>query len=153
MTTPREALMRALSADDAIDLAAIVRRRRPRHLAVLKRIIADDGVDPVVRARAVSAIGAWGDAEAAPSIVAVIDELDDDGRASAVQALGRLDASIGVDILLRASHDPSPHLRKIAVAALARSDHDLALSRVREMASDDAVPWVRERASRALDRR
>jgi hypothetical protein len=145
-----EELQAALEADDAGELGDIIRRGQPEHLAALKELVAETDADAVLLARAIYALGAWGDTGAAPLILSRMDGLDNQGRLSALNALGRLNVPEGLDVLIDATRDESPQIRKIAVSALARSDSPRATTRLEELASDDPTDWIRADARRAL---
>ncbi len=142
-------LRRALEADDAEELDALLQRRRPADFEALQGLITSERPVPRDhRMKALYALGRWGDPVVVPKIVELLPHLDDRERMSALNALGRLGTPDAAAAIIRHAEDPSPHVRKIATLALARSGTPAARRKLRELAVNDPVEWVRDLAAR-----
>ena len=144
-------LRQALGADDAEDLMALLKRRRKRDFRALQGLVS---VDPVVpphfRTKALFALGWWGDPSVVPLIREILPHLDERARISAISALGHIGSQEAVVEIAEHLGERSDQVRKAAVAALSRADTPEAREKLRQVASDDPVPWVRELAARKL---
>jgi HEAT repeat protein len=111
-----------------------------------------------VRQAAVEALGAVGDAAAAPLVLGAVkqaDQLRDEAgaaalRASAVEALGRMGAG-ATDALVEALRDKQPKLRETAIAALGVAGGDRAVAALGDTLCDDRSS-VRQAGAAALAR-
>jgi HEAT repeat protein len=138
----------ALQAEEAGTLNQLVRTRRPEHLAQLRQVAADETAPPLVRSRAIYALGRWGEPAAVADIVRALPTLTEQGRLSAMDALGRLATPEAEQVLADHAGDPSPQIRKLVVEGLARTKGAAAHSTLRAIAERDAEGWLRELASR-----
>ncbi len=147
-----EELRQALEADDAEELNRLLRRRRPEDFEALQTLLRpDQSIPSHHRTKALYALGLWGDPSVVPTITRLLPDLDERGRMSALSALGRLGTPDAVATIVAHLDEPSPQVRKIAVLALSRNDTPDARRRLREIATNDPVDWVREVASRRLE--
>jgi HEAT repeat protein len=138
----------ALQAEEAGTLNQIVRARRPEHLAQLRQVAADETAPPLYRSRAIYALGRWGDPAAVADIVRGLPTLNEQGRLSAMDALGRLATPDAERVLTDYAGDASPQVRKLVVEGLARTQGAAAQSTLRGIAERDPEGWLRELASR-----
>lgn len=138
----------ALKAEEAGTLNEIVRARRPEHLAQLRELAADDTAPPLYRSRAIYALGRWGDPAAVADIVRGLPTLAEQGRLSALDALGRLATPEAERVLADYAADASPQVRKLVVEGLVRAKGAAAQSTLRAIAERDPEGWLRELASR-----
>jgi len=138
----------ALQAEEAGALNEIVRARRPEHLAQLRELAADETSPPLYRSRAIYAVGRWGDPVAVADIVRGLPTLTEQGRLSALDALGRLATPEAEKVLADYAADASPQVRKLVVQGLVRTKGAAAQSTLRAIAERDPESWLRELASR-----
>jgi HEAT repeat protein len=144
----------ALEADDAEPLDQLIRSGRPEIFATLRELATTfQVVNPMYRTRALYALGRLADQEVVPEIVDVLPRLDEPGRIAAIDALGRLQAAEGFDAIRSYADDPSPHVRKFVVEALARFQTPASTGTLRAMSESDPIDWVRTRAMSALSNR
>jgi hypothetical protein len=142
-------LRRALEADDAEDLHALVQRKRRADFEALQTLLTTDpSVPPSHRTKALHALGKWGDPVVVPRIVELLPRLDDRGRMSALSVLGRLGTPEAVAAIIAHAEDPSPHVRKFAAVGLGKAATPAARAKLREIAARDPVEWVRVAARR-----
>jgi HEAT repeat protein len=114
-------LQQALDADESCDLDELVRRRRPADFdALLSLLRSGPAREAPHRARAIYALGRWGD----PAVVGVIRDLlpslHYDERITAIDALGRLGTDEAVEGILGHANDESLPVRKFVARALGR---------------------------------
>jgi cyclophilin family peptidyl-prolyl cis-trans isomerase/HEAT repeat protein len=79
--------------------------------------------DPVIRARAAVAAGRIGDTRAIDPLAALLRDRDGSVRAAAAFALGEIEdsaAAVPISWLLRGGTEPGPHVRALAIEALAK---------------------------------
>jgi len=138
----------ALQADEAGALNQIVRARKPEHLAQLRQVAADETAPPLYRSRAIYALGRWGEPAAVADIVRGLPTLTEQGRLSAMDALGRLATPEAERVLADHADDGSPQVRKLVVEGLVRAQGAAAQSTLRAIAERDPEGWLRELASR-----
>ena len=83
--------------------------------------------EPAVRLHAVAALGRIGDAQGALPIMQYIqEETDDQGRGTAVFALGEIGNDKATPVLIKlADEDPSPMVRRLSKEALQKIDGEL----------------------------
>lgn len=84
------------------------------------------------RARAVWALGAFGDAEYVPVLREALADKSQFVRTMAAEALGRCDKPEAVPDLIICLHDPDHHVRRAAVTALQRINSAPANSAVQD---------------------
>lgn len=146
-----EELREALDADDAEELGALLRRRRPEDFAALQTLLTTQPeVPPDHRTKALYALGVWGDPSVVPSMTRLLPQLDERGRMSALSALGQLGTPEAVAAIVEHVNEPSPQVRKIAVQALRRVATPEARQKLRDVAATDPVDWVRDLAGRPI---
>lgn len=138
----------ALQAEEAGALNQIVQARRPEHLAQLRLVAADETAPALYRSRAIYALGRWGDPAAVADIVRGLPTLTEQGRLSAMDALGRLATPEAERVLAANAGDASPQVRKLVVEGLVRTKGAVADSTLRVIAERDPEGWLRELASR-----
>jgi HEAT repeat protein len=138
----------ALQAEEAGALNQIVRARRPEHLVQLRQVAADETAPPLYRSRAIYALGRWGEPAAVADIVRGLATLDEQGKLSAMDALGRLATPEAEQVLAGYAGDASPQVRKLVVQGLARTTGAAARSTLRAIAERDPEGWIRDLASR-----
>lgn len=152
MSEMSDRLRRALESDDAMGMNRVVRERRDEDLQFLRSLLSpDQQVDPRHRARAVNALGKWGDTAAVDPIRELLPNLDEPGRIAAVRALGRLGTPEALNGVLGCATDPSPHVRKSVVNALGSINTPEARAKLQEIADSQELEPIRGAASRLLE--
>ncbi len=147
-----EDLRQALEADDAQELGELLRRRRQEDFEALRTLLTTDpSVPPDHRTKALYALGQWGDPTIVPTITRILPQLDERGRMSALSALGHLGTPEAVAAIIEHVNEPSPQVRKIAILALSRSAAPEAREKLREIATNEPVEWVRDVAARQIE--
>ena len=142
-------LRAALEAEEAGELNQLIQRRLAEDFAALRSLLSlDPSVSSDLRRKAMYALGRWGDTSVVPEISRILPHLEEQGRISALSALGRLGTGEAVSKILTFANDPSPQVRKTVAVALGRAGTPEALARLRDLAANDPLPWVREVAAR-----
>jgi HEAT repeat protein len=126
-----EPMMKAKNRQDFADLMSILSEN-------------ENKLPPQAKARALFALGRWGDNKAVAEISKVLTTLDEVGRLSAVDALGRLNSAPALDSILTISKDPSPHVRKVALKALSRFDKPKAQKGMQSMLAEEKEKFVKD---------
>ncbi|MCB1118654.1 MAG: HEAT repeat domain-containing protein [Chlamydiia bacterium] len=103
-----------------------------------------------IRAAALKAMGASGDAEGIEQIVAQLSDSSPLVRWSAVQALGQLKMNSTLPTLIKALDDPHPEVVIQAIYSLAPFHDPTADNAIREVADTSNFPHVKEIAQRTL---
>lgn len=146
-----EKLLRALESDEACEIGLIVKERKKEDFdALLTLLSIDPLINPKHRAKAIYALGRWGDPAAVVAIRKILPHLDEAGRIGAIDALGRLGTKKALEGILKYLNDPSPHVRKFVTRALGRINTREARAKLRDIAAKDSVDYVRALASRQL---
>ncbi len=144
-------LREALEAEEAGDLDQLIRRRRPDDFEALRSLLSLNSSIPAdFRTKAMYALGRWGEVSVVSDIVRLLPELDEWGRICAVSALGHLRSPEATAAIFEHTDDPSPQIRKTAALALSRIGTPEASAKLRELAANDPLPWIRELATRKV---
>lgn len=144
-------LLEALGADDAEDFMRLLKRRRQRDVRALRSLVTlDPAVPPHYRTKALFALGWWGDPSSVPLIREVLPQLDERGRVSAISALGHIGTPEAVAEIAEHLAERSDQVRTAVISALSMAGTPEASEMLRDVASTDPVPWVRELAERKL---
>jgi HEAT repeat protein len=145
-------LLEALEADESGELDQVIKDARQEDFEALQSLLSlDPSVNPQHRARALYALGRWGDPTPVPAIHNILPHLDETGRISAIDALGRLGTEEALTGVLEHVNDPSPHVRKFVTYALGRMNTPEARAKLKEIETTDPLDFVRERASKILE--
>jgi HEAT repeat protein len=141
----------ALDADESCDLDVIIGQRRPADFEALRSLLRSDpaGGTPH-RARAIYALGRWGDPAIVTTIRDLLPSLDHDERISAIDALGRLGTDEAAEGILRYANDESLPVRKFAALALGRIDTPRARAGLGQLEQADPSNYIRSLAARQL---
>ena len=93
--------------------------------------------EPAVRLHAVAALGRIGDTQGAlPIIQYLAEETDDQGRGTAVFALGEIGSDKATPTLIKLSdEDPSPMVRRLSKEALQKIDGELPTQHSEQLAA------------------
>jgi HEAT repeat protein len=151
MTGIRTELLRALEADESGDLDAIIARRRPEDFEALRSLLTPDpAVKRTHRAKAIYALGRWGDPAVVEAIRDLLPDLDEDERTKAIDALGRLGTAEALDGIVAYANDASMPVRKFVTRALARINTPRARAVLSELERTDPSDYIRSLASRHL---
>lgn len=154
MVRASQTLLRALESDCATDLEYVIREKKQEDFEVLQGFLSlDRSIRSEYRTRALYALGRWGDSVVVDNIRRILPNLDEAGRISAIDALGRLGTRTALECILDRANDPSPQVRKVVVYALGKSNALEARVKLREIAARDPIDYVRERASKYIEPR
>ena len=137
----------ALKAEEAGELNEIIRRHRPEHFEILRKLATNPTANAEHRNKALYALGRWGDLGVVSDIERIFPGLDEAGRIAALDALGRLRPSQALATVTRGSNDPSPQVRKMAIEALRRIGGPKAREQLRAIAERDPEEWIRRLAA------
>lgn len=152
MAQVSEALLGALESDCATDLEYVIKEKKQEDFEVLQGFLSlDPSISSQHRTRALYALGRWGNPVVVDNIRRILPDLDEAGRISAVDALGRLGTHEALEGILNRANDPSPQVRKVVVYALSKSNALEARVKLREIATRDPIDYVRERASKYIE--
>ena len=151
MTEPRAELRQALEIDESCDLDALIRQHRGEDFEALRRLLrAGPEAGPLLWARAVYALGRWGDPAVVGEILALLPALDQDQRITAIDALGRLGTEQAADGVLAYARDDSLPVRKFAARALGRIGTPRARAELSELRQSDPSEYIRSLAAAEL---
>ena len=153
MTVISEELLEALRADESGDLDAIIERRRAEDFDALRSLLTlDPAVEPSHRAKAIYALGRWGDPAVTEAIQSLLPGLEKAERIGAIDALGRLGAEDALDDILEYIDDESVSVRKFVARALGRINTPRARTELRKLERTDPSDYIRSLASKLLSR-
>lgn len=126
--------------------------RDPRLAPEMTRLFLDSaGRDPLVRRYLALSLGRIGAREAAPALIAALDDSDAETRVYAAWALGALGDSSAVEPLAARASDADPGMRKVVAYALGALGANSARPELRAML-EDPVHDVRWNVAVALAR-
>jgi len=141
----------ALDADESCDLDERVRQRRPADFDALVSLLRSDPArEAPHRARAIYALGQWGDPAVVRAIRDLLPDLHHDERISAIDALGRLGTDEAVEGILGYATDESVPMRKFVARALGRIGTPRARAGLSELRQADPSEYIRSLAARQL---
>lgn len=153
MAEAADKLDRALRSDCAEDLCHVIADHNAKDFAALRKLLAKDAdVEPVMRTRAIYALGRWQDTKAVADITRVLPDLDAAQLPTVIDALGRLGGANALKAILAHADDPSPDVRKFAVIALGRFDTAEAQAKLADIQAGDDVGYLRDLALKHIDR-
>ena len=149
MTETFRELLVAVEADESGDLDSIIARRRPEDFEALRSLLTlDPAVKQSHRAKAIYALGRWGDPAVVQELSDILPGLDEDERTKAIDALGRLGTDDALDAILAYADDPSMPVRLFVTRALARINTPRARARLSEFERTDPSDQIRSLAAR-----
>ncbi|UCG83542.1 MAG: HEAT repeat domain-containing protein [Dehalococcoidia bacterium] len=151
MTKVSEKLVRALESDDACDLGRVIKEGKQEDFEALRSLLSlEPGIKPEHVNKAIYALGRWGDPAPVATIRSILPQLDEAGRISAIDALGRLGTKEALDGVLDHVDDSSPHVRKFVTRALGRINTPKAKAKLKEIEAKEKVDYVRATAAKYL---
>lgn len=151
MVRVSEKLLKALESDDAYELGHVIKDRKQEDFEALQVFLSlDPSINPEHRAKAIYALGRWGDPAPVADIRSILPRLNEAGRISAIDALGRLGTKDALGGVLDYVNDPSPNVRKFAAHALGRINTSEARAKLKEIEAKDQVDYIRAIASKCL---
>jgi HEAT repeat protein len=152
MATISKKLLATLESACATDLEQVIEDRKQEDFEALQSLLSlDSSVKPEHRTKALYALGRWGDPTPVPEIRNILPYIDEIGRISAIDALGRLGTEEALTGVLEYVNDPSPHVRKFVAHALGRMNTPEAWAKLKEIETTDPLDFVREQASKILE--
>ena len=111
-------------------------------------------MDPLVkqehRSKALYLLGRWGDAAPIKAIRSIFFQLDEIGRISAIDALGRLGTKEALAGVLECADDSSADVRKFVIHALGRMGKPEAQRKLKEIQAKDPVFYIRSLATKYI---
>jgi HEAT repeat protein len=151
MTELPSELRQALQVDESGDLDAIIRQHRPADFEALRRLLrAGPEAGPLLRVRAIYALGRWGDPAVVGEILTLLPALDQDERIKAIDALGRLGTDEAAAGVLAYARDDSLPVRKFVTRALGRIGTPRARAGLGELSQSDSSEYIRSLAAAQL---
>jgi HEAT repeat protein len=154
MATLSKELTAVLDCDCPQELEGVLKARRPEDFQALQSLLSlDSSIKPGHRSNALYLLGRWGDPAPVSNICRILPQLNESGRISAIDALGRLGTREALTAILDYVSDPSFHVRKFVVRALGRINSPEAQTRLREIEAKDPVDYIRHQASAYLRHR
>lgn len=142
-------LRAALEAEESGELARLLTRRRSADFQALRSMLSlAPSIPPDFRRKAMYALGRWGDPSVVPEIRRLLPQLDEGERIAAISALGQLGTQEAVAAVIEFADDRSPQVRKSAALALKRTRSPEAEAKLRDIAVNDPLSWIRELAAR-----
>ena len=152
MTVMSEELLEALKADESGDLDAIIEHRRPEDFDALRSLLRLDPTVEPYRAKAIYALGRWGDPAVVEAIQDLLPDVEEAERIGAIDALGRLRAEDALDGILEHVDDESVSVRKFVTRALGRINTPRARAELSRLERTDPSDYIRSEASKQLSR-
>lgn len=144
-------LRSALESDCAHDLEYVLKAHRLEDLKTLQTLLRmGHTVKSEQLPMVIFLLGRWGDTTSVAAICNILPNLNESGRISAIDALGRLGTEEALEGVLHYMDDPSPQVRKFVAYALGRSESPRARKALQRIAETDAIEFVRKAASRYL---
>lgn len=149
-----EELELALEADDRARLEQVIEAAEPDDYRTLRELVRDPGTPEMHRRRALYAIGKWPDRDedAVTEIAAVLPDLGELERITAISTLGRIGSPEAKEVLLEYRDDDAPDVRRQVASSLARYPDDRTIEALHLMAEDDESEAVRAKAERVIER-
>lgn len=147
-----EKILQAIDSDCADSLSQIIKEKRQEDFEALQEFLSPEAlVKPEYRTRALYALGRWGNPTVVEGIHRLLPTLDEAGRISAVDALGRLGTEEALTDILDCVNDSSPQVRKFAVHALRKINTSTARAKLQEVATQESIDYIREQATKYLE--
>jgi HEAT repeat protein len=141
----------ALESIDSTNLDAIIRKKKKEDLDALIQLVSmDPSIESKYRTRSIYALGRWGDPKSVEVIGRVLPKLDEIGKVTAIDSLGRLGTKEALDLIFDYRTDQSTHVRKFVTNALARIDLPKSRIALEEIKEKDSEPYIRSLASMHL---
>ena len=151
MTEMRDELRQALEVDESCDLDELIRQQRRDDFEALRGLLRPGPrAGPQLWARAVYALGRWGDPAVVGDIRSLLPALDEDERIGAIDALGRLGTDEAADGVLAYARDDSLPVRKFVARALGRIGTPRARAGLSELRQSDSSEYIRSLAAAEL---
>jgi HEAT repeat protein len=142
-------LLNALRADESEELDQIIRKRRQEDFEALQDLLSmDQSIKQEYRAKALYALGRWGNPASIEPIRRLLPHLEETERARAIDALGRLGTQDALPGILEYADDESVFVRGFVIRALGRIGTPDARAKLREIERSDPVDSVRALASK-----
>ena len=133
----------ALDSECAHSMEQLLENKISQNFSDLTEVLNSDSVSNNDKAKALYALGRWGDKAAVAAIVKALPKLDEIARVSAVDALGRLDSTESITAIEKLSTDNSPYVRKFTAQTLLRSKKAQAAKILKSMEARETVDFVR----------
>lgn len=151
MVNASEKLLRALNSDCADSLSQIIAEKQQEDFEALQELLSPEpSVNREQCVKAIYALGRWGNTSVVGDICHLLPNLDESGRISAVDSLGRLGTEEALAGILDCVNDTSPQVRKFVVRALGKIDNAASRAKLQEVAAQESVNYIREQAARYL---
>lgn len=151
MANLSDELLRALESDCGHTLEPVLAEKKQDRFEALRALLyMDPSIKPAHRQRALYLLGRWGNPAVVADIRRVLPQLEELERITAIDALGRLGTPEALAGVVEHINDPSPDVRRFVAIALTRIDTPQAQAKLNEIARNDPVDFVRNRALRSL---
>ena len=134
---------KALESECAHSMEQLLENKISQNFTDLTEVLSSDTANNDDKAKALYALGRWGDKAAVAAIIKSLPKLDEIGRVSAVDALGRLDSEESFAAIEKLSTDNSPYVRKFTAQTLLRSKKAKAAKILKSMKAKETVEFVR----------
>ena len=152
MIDVRDELRLALEADDRGRLDRIIAAGDEDDFEALQALVRDRETPSTFRRKALDALGRWpgkGE-EAVATIEPALPQLDELERMAAIAALGRIGTEQALQVVIAYVDDPAPDVRRQVAKALDRIRTPSASAVLRDLAANERVDYVRDRAEELL---
>ncbi len=136
-------LTNAIESDCAHSMEPLMEAKRSQDLKDMLDLLKEDVGTSNARARALYALGRWGDPKVVEQISEALPLFNDLERASAIDALGRLGSAPALASVISLQDDPSMQVRKFVVRALSRFKGAKAAKALKYMEENDSEDLVR----------
>jgi HEAT repeat protein len=152
MVEVRDELRLALEADDRGRLERIIAAGDEDDFETLQALLGDSDAPSNYRRKALYAVGRWpgkGE-EAVATIESTLPQLDEVERMAAINSLGRIGTEQALEVVIAYVDDPAPDVRRQVAKALDRIRTPSAAAVLRDLAANERVDYVRDRAQELL---
>ena len=152
MIEVRDELQLAFEADERSRLDRIIAAGDEGDFETLQALVRDRDTPSTFRRRALDALGRWPgkDEEAVATIESALPQLDEVERITAINALGRIGTEQALEVVIAFVDDPAPDVRRQVAKALDRIRTPSAAAVLRDLAANERVDYVRDRAEELL---
>jgi len=141
-------LSEVLESDCAHSVEDVLKKKSADDFKTLISILPlESNVSENYRTKALYLLGLWGDKSSVPEIINILPKLDEMGRISGIDALGRLGSKEALAGILQCANDSSDNVRKFVTRALGKINTADAKNKLKEIQKKDPTRYIRDIAT------
>jgi HEAT repeat protein len=133
-----------LRSECAHSMEELIANKNKQDFDDLIALVDSDSMPSEDKAKALYALGRWGDKAAVPVIAKTLPTLSEVARVSAVDALSRLESKQSLETIMALSNDESPYVRKFVAQSLVKLKKAEAAKLLKSMKAKEKVDFVRQ---------